>query len=167
MRKLVALALVLFLAVPVCALADFDFSSFDFDALTASELLILRERCLNEFMARDEWQEVMVPQGLYEVGVDIPAGRWTVRCADLGRDDYLMRETSLRWGIGKPNADYYWPYDRDKSDVEIYNPNNDDYVKGEITEFTIELEDGDFIYIHPQYNAAVFSPYTGAKLQFH
>lgn len=166
MKKLFSLILILVMLCPLCAVADFDFSSFDFDALTISEMVLLRARLITEIMKRDDFEEVLVPQGLYEIGVDIPAGKWTVRCADNGRQDFLMRETWLFWGIGKPDADFFWPIDREKSDVEIYNPRNEEYVHGEVTEFTIELEDGDFLYIHPAYNAAIFSTPVGPSFKF-
>ena len=155
MKKLFALTLVLALLSSVSLAESIDLSSLSF-----SDLAALRDRCQMEMMSREEWQEVTVPQGLWEVGAQIPAGTWIVRCADQGRSDYLLRECSIRWGTGRPGKNFYWTYQTEKGSVDIYNPNNEDY-SGQVTEFVLTLEAGDFIYIVPQYNAAVFIPYTG------
>lgn len=132
--------------------------SFDLSGLTFDELAELCTQCQAEMMKRDEWQEVTVPQGNYRVGVDIPAGKWVVRCKDVGRDSAFMQSTEITWGTEKP-VDGRVPYPR-KGDVEIFNPNNKFY-KGQLTEYVVELEEGDWVAIDPTYNAAVFTPYTG------
>lgn len=154
MKKLLSLLVSLFL---FCSSA---FAEIDLSALTFDELAALRDQCQLEMMSRDQWQEVTVPQGLYEVGVHIPAGDWTIRCADVGRDSYLMQECSIRWGEGRPGAEYYWDYKTSKGEIEIFNPNNVNY-NGQTSEFTITPEVGDFIYIQAEYNRAIFTPYTG------
>ena len=154
MKKLLSLLVSLFLLCS-SALAEIDLSVLTFDELAA-----LRDQCQLEMMSRDQWQEVTVPQGLYEVGVHIPAGDWTIRCADTGRDNYLLMECLIRWGEGRPGDRYFWDYGKKKGEVEIYNPNNTDY-SDQVQEFTITLEVGDFIYIDPEYNRAVFTPYSG------
>lgn len=147
---------VMFAALLACATALAD--DIDLSGLSFQELAVLRNRCLYEMMQRDEWQEVTVPQGNYQVGTEIPAGKWVIRCADTGRDSYLMKEAEVSWGVGKPeNGRVPYPW---KGDVEVYNPKNSSY-KGEITEYIIELEDGDWVAINPLYNAVVFTPYTG------
>ena len=159
MKKLFSVVLILVLLASAAA-AEIDLTGLSFDELAA-----LRDQCLIEMFSRDEWQEVTVPQGLWEIGVHIPAGTWTLRCSDTGRDDYCLKECDLRWGRGRPGDNYYWDYKSDKGDVDIYNPNSK-YYSGEVTEFTITLEDGDFIYIHPQYNSVVFSPSVGPSFSF-
>ena len=154
-RFLCCLFAIMFMTVFAIA-EDIDLSGFTFEELAA-----LRDRIQLEMMTRDEWQEVTVPQGLWEVGVDIPAGTWTVKCADLGRRDYLLRECWIRWGIGKPETGTNWDYRNRKGDIEIYNPNSEDYRQGQVTSYDIELKEGYFVYIHPQYNKAVFTPYHG------
>lgn len=179
MKRILSLILdALILAVPVFCLSDglpsnmdkvysymnkstgpLEVSTFDLSELSFDELAELSKRCQAEMMTRDEWQEVTVPQGNYRVGVDIPAGKWVVRCADTGRNDYLLARTVITWGAEKPQ-DGRVPYPR-KGDVEIYNPKNKNY-SGEVKEYVVELAKGDWVAIHPQYNAAVFTPYTGS-----
>lgn len=55
------------------ALAEVDLQSMTFD-----ELVELREQITAEITSRPEWKEVTVPAGIYEIGVDIPAGHWTI-----------------------------------------------------------------------------------------
>lgn len=152
MKKLICALLA---ALMLCALAAAE--DIDLSGLSFQELAVLRNRCLYEMMQREEWQEVTVPQGNYLVGRDIPAGTWVIRCADTGRSSYLMKSAIITWGTGKPENGRV-PYPR--SGVEVYNPKNSDY-KGEVTEYIIELTDGEWVAIHPQYNAVVFTPYTG------
>ena len=155
MKKIAALVLVILVLCPA-ALAD----PVDLKSLTFEELMQLRDQCQMEMMKRDDWQVVTVPQGLWEVGVHIPAGTWLLRCTDTGRDSYLLKECDIRWGTGRPGNDNYWSSKNEKGDIIIYNPENKNY-KGQMTEYIITLEPGDFIYIHPQYNSVDFITYTG------
>jgi hypothetical protein len=45
--------------------------------------------------------------------------------------------------------------------VNIYNPNNEHYSNGRITEYTFTVQDGDYIVIKDGYAPAVFTPYAG------
>lgn len=155
MKKLLVLVLVAAILLPAVALADVDLSSLSF-----KELAELRDRCQIEMMKRDEWQEVTVPAGVWEVGKQIPAGTWLVKCSDTGRNEYLMRYCQIRWGKGMPE-DGYWHVGKRSGDVEIYNPNASGY-KNQTSEYVVTLSVGEYVYIHPLYNRAVFMPYTGA-----
>jgi hypothetical protein len=155
MKRIIIVILLAVLLVPAAAEEDIDLSGLSFDELAA-----LRDRCQLEMFQREEWQEVTVPQGLWEVGVHIPAGTWVIRCADINRNDYLLRKCCIKWGTGRPDEKIKWPNGYNGS-VEIYNPNSIEY-SGQVTEYVVTLKTGDFIHIHPQYNQAVFSPYTGA-----
>ena len=159
MKKLISLLLILAL-LPICAFSEIDLSSLSFEDLAA-----LRDQCLLEMFSRDEWQEVTVPQGLYEIGVHIPAGTWTIRCSDKGWDSLMMGEADLRWGVGKPDGNGYWSYKTEKGDVDVYCPNNTHY-RDQVTEVTITLEEGWFLYIEPAYNSVVFTPPVGPSFSF-
>lgn len=156
MKKLLCVILTVVLFLPTVAMADVDLSG-----MTFAELAALRDQCQAEMMKRDEWQEVVVPQGIWEVGAQIPAGKWIVTCYDTGRTNYLMQECKVMWGKGHPTDGQYWNYQYELGSVDLYNPNNTNY-KGQTTSYTIELHEGEFVSIHTQYNKAVFTPYTGA-----
>lgn len=74
MRKLLC---VLCAAMLLCSVALAE--NIDLSGLSFQELVTLRDRCLGEMSTRYEWQEVTVPPGVWEVGVDIPAGHWSFR----------------------------------------------------------------------------------------
>lgn len=156
MKKLIALVLLLALLIPAAIAEGFDLSGLSF-----AELAALRDKIQLEMMEREEWQEVIVPGGIWEVGVDIPAGSWLVRCADEWRESYAQSRCDISWGHGRPDKeDLGMWFDAGKGDVKIYNPNSKEY-NGGTTEYIVTVVAGDFIYISPSHNKAVFSPYTG------
>lgn len=56
-----------------------------FTGLSLAELAELRSQIQFAMWETDEWQEVNVPQGVYKIGDDIPAGKWTIT-AVAGQD---------------------------------------------------------------------------------
>lgn len=135
--------------------------TFDLSGMSYEELVALKDKINLAIWNSQEWQEVTVPQGLWQVGVDIPAGTWAVKCADIGRSTSGMERCYILWGEQltsdgkKINYDGNWGY------VNLYNPNHEEYRKGKPTEFILTFKDGEYIYITPDYNKAVFTPYAG------
>ena len=75
MKKLITIVLILALLLPAAASADVpDVSGLSFD-----ELISLRGAVMRAMWASDEWQSVKVPGGVYQIGVDIPEGHWTIQ----------------------------------------------------------------------------------------
>ena len=64
----------------------------DLSGMHYEELVSLKEKIDLAIRNHEQWGEVEVPPGSYQVGVDIPTGYWTVRCAD----DYSF--TFVAWG---------------------------------------------------------------------
>lgn len=77
MKKLCALILALILFSSAALAESIDLSGMSFD-----ELLDLQARVNDALWAADGWKHVKIPAGYYEVGVEIPAGRWTISPAD-------------------------------------------------------------------------------------
>ena len=73
MKRLITIILILALLLPAAALADVDLSG-----MTYEELVILKDRINLAMWNSQEWQEVTVPAGVWEVGKDIPEGHWTI-----------------------------------------------------------------------------------------
>ena len=81
MKRIISLFLVtaLLFAFPALSLSEvFDLSSLSFDELKALEKQIIKE-----MISRPEYKEVTVPLGVYKVGEDIPAGKWTITGFDV------------------------------------------------------------------------------------
>lgn len=77
MKKLAAAILTVLLLMSTAYAADIDISGLTFD-----ELLDLQKQVSDALWASPEWQDVAVPAGVYQIGVDIPAGRWELRAQD-------------------------------------------------------------------------------------
>ena len=156
MKKLLVLVLALALVIPsACAeqTEESPLASLSFD-----QLAVMRTIFQMEMMSRPEYKEVTVPQGVWQIGIDIPAGKWLVKCADLSRESSGLRYTVIRWGIGEPQNGV-WSASNAKGSVYIYNPNSVYFTGGEITEYIISVSAGDYIQISS--NKAVFCTYTG------
>ncbi len=68
------LCLMLLLAVPTA----FASSDIDLSGMTYDELIALREDINLAMWSSDEWDVVGIPEGMYRVGIDIPAGRYVM-----------------------------------------------------------------------------------------
>lgn len=150
MKKLLcilsALAIALSLAVPAAA------ENIDLTALSWEELLELKEKITLEQMSRDEWQEVEVPQGVYVVGEDIPAGKWTVRCKTGSR---LRLAWSKALDESGHDIDFYVVHDI----AHLTNPEYEYYKAGDDVEYTFEAIEGYYIVIEDA--PATFTPFAG------
>jgi len=153
MKKIVVLITSVLLLVSIASAAeDLDLSVYSFEELAA-----LRDRIQLEMMSRDEWQEVEVPQGVYQVGVDIPAGKWTVTCR---KGQY----TEISFGTKLDNSgdtiafDFGGVYSLYNA---AYNPAYKYYSKadGNPLSYTLDAKDGYWVVVAA--SPAIFAPYTG------
>lgn len=144
---LLLVALMGCLVLPACA------EEIDLTAMTWEELLELKAAITLEQLTRDEWEEVEVPQGVYKVGEDIPAGKWTVRCT---RGNHL----TISWGQYLDDDGHDIDYFRGTNDAKnIKNANGRLYDEGDATEYTFDAVDGYYIVI--EYSSATFTPFAG------
>lgn len=149
------------LALMLSAVTFAHAETFDLSSLSYDELVSLKDQINLAIWNSQEWQEVTVPQGVWLVGEDIPAGTWTVKCADIGRDSYMMKECDFSWGeyLDDEGHSIRWKGRYDL--VTIYNPNHPQYTEGQLTEYTFTVKNGDYIVISEAYNKAIFTPYAG------
>lgn len=137
MKKVICIILILCIS-PVICLAEVDLSG-----MTYKELVSLRDQINLAIWNSQEWQEVTVPQGEWEVGKDIPAGTWTVHCAVAHYG--MVRIT---------NGGSY------KESEVLTSPDYKNYKKGvDVSEYSFTVEDGDVIIITDC--DMVFTPYAG------
>lgn len=90
MKKIIAVLLILWLLIPSALGEGIDLSKLSYDELTA-----LRRSIEAEIMSRPEWKEITVPAGEWEVGVDIPAGSYSIEMATNKSGNLLV------WGKAK------------------------------------------------------------------
>ena len=73
MRRILPLLLAMLL---LCGAALAEPQTIDLETMTFEELAELSRQVQLAIFESDGWQEVEVPKGTYQVGVDIPAGHW-------------------------------------------------------------------------------------------
>lgn len=145
MKKAICVLLIgaLLASISIAFAADIDLSG-----MTYAELIDLQARVQRAIMETEEWQEVKVPAGLYQVGVDIPAGKWNVSMTNKwARIKIGTKLESNQNEVSSKSPDYYT--------VQI---NKD--VPSQVISFI----DGQYVEI---YNAGVvFTTPTGSSLTF-
>ncbi len=146
MKKLI-FVLVLLLALPIGVIADVDLSGMTFD-----ELVALRDQLNLAIWNSAEWQEITVPQGIWEVGKDIPAGHWTIHPVPNS-------STAVYYGnsLKKNGMEVSWSSDNIYA-VYLDAPGSGGYSPEFSTvESDIILQPGSYVEISS--GSAVFSPY--------
>lgn len=156
--KKVLCVLAVFLCILTTAAAEVDLSGMSYD-----ELVALKDQINKAIWESQEWQEVTVPQGVWQVGKDIPAGKWVIKCADVDRSNVFMSNCQIEWGnkLADNGKAISWSSDRWQAMILIYNPNSEEYDEGLATEYEWDAKDGDYIVINHMYAPAVFTPYSG------
>lgn len=148
MKKVMTICITLAL---VLALAPAAFAGVDLSGMSFDELVALRDQIDLAIWNSQEWQEVEVPQGLYKVGADIPAGKWTIR-APSGEANTVKIGSEL---------------DDNGTDVNFRGDSRmivgENYtgwtVSGACDFWTVDLRDDQYVCI--KNGPAVFTPYAG------
>ena len=150
MKKLVALLLAIVLSAGIALAEGIDLSGMSYD-----ELVALKDRINIAMWQSDEWQEVTVPQGVWKVGEDIPAGHWTVS---------PLSNFHVYISVGKKLND-------EKTDIDVWNSNYyiHESIMSEKSKYfdenkdkpscNLELENGMYVVIDD--GSVVFTPYQG------
>ena len=108
MKKLFALILALILVSSAAVAEGIDLSGLSFD-----ELLELQQRVNEALWASDGWNHVKVPSGYFEIGSDIPAGRWTITTAEYC--SFICFYHSLSDALADERSVYYQVIDEGES----------------------------------------------------
>ena len=141
------------LLIAICILFSCTASAevFDLSGMSYDELIALKEQINLAIWNSAEWEEVEVPQGVYQVGVDIPAGHWTLKCADKWFWSVISWGESLsESGESIELEGRYSLYN------EVYNKSYDEGTGA--TEYSCEVRNGEYIVI--EYGSIVFMPYN-------
>ena len=147
MKRLISLVFALCF-IPAVSLA----SAPDLSSLTFDELVSLREQLNIAIWNCQEWKEVTVPEGTWIVGIDIPAGHWTIRPAHFDYFYISVFDKADEIGKGPGKSSYYWS-------SELLSPGYpmplDSVCPSEVD---VILKDGWYFRAGGD---VVFSPYTG------
>lgn len=144
------------LAVLMLCTASASAKTIDLSGMSYDELVALKDQINLALWESEKWEEVTVPQGVYQVGADIPAGHWTIKASET--DSYASAYVKCGKTLSANKKDLEWDdYYASASLVSDkskgYNPITD------ITETDFELENG--MYVIVEYSSVVFTPYTG------
>lgn len=147
MKRFLSLALVCLFFV---TLAPAAFANVDLTGMTYDELVALKDQINLAIWNSAEWQEVEVPQGVWQVGADIPAGKWTLKPMPFG-DCYIRIGTELK-DAGTDVKGIASEHIKDR-DYSYFNAVSDK------TEWTVDLTAGQYVVIN--YGSALFVKYAG------
>lgn len=150
MKRILALILtmVALAAIPLSAHAEE--KKIDLSGLTYNELVELKDQINLAMWECDEWQEVEVPQGVWKVGEDIPAGKWTIKETD-GNEGFVYVGSKLMEGGARVDWSEF-------SRIVSEKHKKFDASK-HVSEWTIELKDGQYVQVDSA--TVVFTPYAG------
>lgn len=144
----VVFALIIILLIPAFAFAASN--EIDLSGMSYDELVELKDRINLAIWESEEWEEVEVPQGVWKVGADIPAGKWTIKTQPSAVVNVYVGDELKNGGVDvKVKATERIMDEKYK----YFDP------KSNVTEWTIELEDGQYVKV--DFGVAVFSPYAG------
>ena len=162
MKKILCALLCCLLLIPACGLATVGDTAanagtpaaIDLTGMSFDELVALRDQIDMAIWGSQEWQEVTVPQGVYEVGKDIPEGHWTIKPVE-GAYSYV------KWGdkLDATGKDLDWSGDLYFS--ENVTSAKYDYFKAATDKEQIDIDAKAGQYIIIDSGKAVFTPYAG------
>ena len=147
MKKLISLFIPLVLAAAV-GVAQVDLSGMTYD-----ELVELKDQLNLAMWNSEEWEEVVVPQGLWIVGEDIPVGHYTIKPVD-GNIATVVYGCKLK--ENKANLEKFTSSSRYD---EIISPSYRYYSQGDKDTIDIDMQYG--YYVEIEDSSVVFTPYTG------
>lgn len=146
MKKVASIVLMIMMLTSL-AFAASSAEGIDLSSLSYDELIALSSKINLELMSRPEFKTVKVPPGAYKVGVDIPAGKWTITATDGACEVYWGKSLD-EYGVDVPWSDRI-------DDLDDWGSN---------TSVSWDLVDGTFIVINR--NAVTFTPYVPVSLGF-
>ena len=147
MKRFLMILLALIMTFSIASASGIDLSQLTFD-----ELVDLREQLNLAIWNSAEWQEVTVPQGVWEVGKDIPAGHWSIRVAAENSSCVIH---------------YYEEYDFANNFPTIgtqgfmeflYSPDKQEPDGSRLTVIDIDMQNGWYFICKSN---VIFSPFTG------
>lgn len=146
MKRFLLIVFAIMMACGACA-EGIDLSGMSFD-----ELVALKEQINLAIWNSEDWQEVEVPQGVYVIGEDIPAGKWTIKAVEGITARIYWGDTLNESGVELAYGDIY-VFESVLSKEYPY------YEVGDPTEVTWEMKEGQYFIVEE--GIALFMPYAG------
>lgn len=143
--------LVFFIAIAMmlgCAIAEIDLSEMNYE-----ELVELQKKINIAIWESEGWQSVKVTPGIYEIGIDIPAGKWVIRPIE-GHSAYVTIGASLN-NDGTSVRQTWYEY--------IESPTSSGYQSNDTESVTVIITKG---YIQIGWASVIFEPFVGAGFAF-
>lgn len=135
MKKLVCYFILI--AILMSVVLSFSSAETDLSGMSFDELIALQEQVNIALWNSDGWKEVTVPVGVYKVGEEIPAGKWTIK---RSVDQYTYFRVGEKFENGKVSRYAF------TTDLE--------------SEANLTLVEGTYIEI--SYFPVVFTPYVAS-----
>ena len=152
MKKLVALVVALVLVSSVALATTV---SFDFSGLSLAQLIEVQQQLTMAMWATEEWQEVVVPIGVYEFGVDIPVKHWNISVPD---GEYTIVSWATK--LDESGKDYSYKDELYSTGIMSTTYSSYDKYAGDYPEIIdIDAKEGTFLIV--ERGNVVFTPYTG------
>jgi len=146
-KKILVLALALAL---FCSSAAAESDSLA--ELSFNELVMFRQYLSMYLMSRPEFKHVTVPEGIYKIGTDIPAGDWNIISVSGEQSTISYFEKLDQYG-NAPDKEAYYMWER--------VVNVPDY---EVKSLHFYLKDG--MYIKIDLAPVIFTSYIGPEFSF-
>lgn len=154
MKKLTSIALVLCIVmIPVLSLA----ATIDLSGMSLADLIKLQEQITIAMWKTQEWQEVTVPAGLYQVGREIPAGKWTITATP----NASMAQVEIGSKLDDTGMGISWSGSYESN--YLYGKESWLYDESQMNFWNVTLTDGLYINLGA---TMVFTPYAGPSFKF-
>jgi len=150
MKRVMTVLFVACMLIPAIAFATVDLSDMSFE-----ELIALKDQIDLAIWSREEWQEVKVPSGVYVIGEDIPAGKWTIKASD-------GINAVVKWGDVLAESGVDLDYGKLYEYQSLYSPTYSYYQEdADTTEVTYDMKEGQYFIVSS--GTVLFSPYAGKQ----
>ena len=146
MKRFLLIVFAIMMTCGACA------EGIDLSGMSLDELVALKEQINLAIWNSEDWQEVQVPQGVYVIGEDIPAGKWTIKAVEGITARIYWGDTLNESGVELEYGDIY-VFERVISKEYPY------YEVGDPTEVTWEMKEGQYFIVEE--GIALFTPYAG------
>ena len=157
-RRVLLSAVCLCASLSPVALAEIDVNTIDLSGLSSAELLILQNKLNAAMWESADWKQVTIQPGILKVGVDIPAGHYTITAADADVIKFRYGDTL---NSGKTAVTYS---SNAYLSENLVSPSAKNYHSNSVTSIDVDMQAG--CYVDISLGCAVFSPYTGAAFAF-